>query len=245
MAGNLFASLMIVTVAVGLALILRVGHRPTIRSSIVGIVVSVAIFVFLVAFIPRHMCRRGGCSAVPTLIAAILAGLSTATISRKKIAAGASLAFLSVGHLLNTWAAEMVHHSPYVGNPRWPEYGARHTSNTLAFVNTTLREIATNRAETMLPSGWLEDSIVSATGESVLERPANFTAASVSHFWHTWMTGIYRIDEEVVGLWCRGGPLTNVVEIVEIRRRTKQSSVPATRGTAAAYAPAAPRVPVR
>ena len=245
MAGNIFASLMIVMVAMGLALVVRTGRRPTIRSSIAGATVAVAALVLLIELIPRHMCRRGGCSATPTFIAVIFAGLATATAPRKVVAAGASLAFLAGAHFLNVWASALVHHSPYVGNPRWPEYVARRTSNTIAMVSSTLKELATNRADALLPEGWLEDSIVVAIGEEVLVRPATFTAASVTHFWHTWMTGIYRIDESVAGMWCHGGSITNVSQILEIRSRTMQSSVPATRGTAAAYAPAAPRVPVR
>jgi hypothetical protein len=71
MAGNLFAPAMLAMVAATFAMLKVEGKRPTLRSTLVGILTTLASFVVLASMNSVHGCLRGG-TVTPELFAAIL-----------------------------------------------------------------------------------------------------------------------------------------------------------------------------
>ena len=77
--------------------------------------------------------------------------------------------------------------------------------------------------ETAFPAGWIEEIWFSTMEEHLLDKkgPFIFPQYTVSHYWHTWFSGIYRLKETEFGVWCLGGKYPEIIEKLELKKRTE------------------------
>ena len=218
MAGNLFALLLIGLVAAGVGVVRVAGRRPTVRSALAGMAVAAAAFLLLAVAIPHHLCRRGA-PIQPSAAGAALAGCVVAAIPRKRTAAMIALLFVAAAHGLTLGAIEVIHREPYVANPNWSAELDRKWAKERASITQAMHVIAEEKPGARLEPGWIEDSLAAVAGEPVFVRPTDGAMGGAAPFWHTWLTGIYRIDTVPGGAWCRGGMISNGAAIIERRRR--------------------------
>ena len=222
MTGNIFAVCMIAMLVGALAALLRWGTRPSSRGTVIGLLLALVCFVALGFLTPTQACRRGG-TIIPVLPGSVLAGVVFAAIPVRKVAAPLMIALLVSGYALTLWGMELVHESPYVGNPNWPRQLERISSSSLQTARIGLLAVSPEYPDAVLPEGWVEESLHRATGEEPFTRSPGHRSGKVSHFWHTWFTGIYRLETYPNGVWCPGGTISNCVERLEIRARYERN----------------------
>jgi hypothetical protein len=167
---------------------------------------------------PVHFCLRGS-TVIPEMLGAVLAGEVFATIPVRKIRTQLIIALLVSAYALTLWGMNLVHNTPYVGNPRWDMELERISSFSLKTARDSLSAVSADHPDTILPEGWLEESWREATGEDLFTGRLGYMSGTVSHFWHTWFTGIYRLEERPNGVWCSGGTIPDCAENLEIRDR--------------------------
>lgn len=220
MIGNLFAGCMIAMLLGSLIVVKIAGVRPALRSWLMGALLAAVCFVGLATLTPAHACRRGG-TVTPALLSSVLSGLVFATIVRRRIRIPVIIVLLFSGYILTSWGMELVHDTPYVGNPDWHTELDRRSSYRLSRAQDALRAKSDGHADLVLPKGWIEESWREATGEALFSGTPGYVSGTVCHFWHTWFTGIYRLDAQRNGFWCSGGPVAQCVEKLEIRNRSE------------------------
>ena len=216
MIGNIFAFCMIAMLVGTVVVIHRWGNRPTFLATLIGILFANVCYLALVFLTPVHFCRRGG-TVIPEMLGALLAGVVLVAIPIRKIKVPIMISLIVVGYALTFWGMRIVHRSSYVGNPRWDKDLERISSSSLKTARDWLLALSSEHPDIILPEGWIEESWHQATGEDLFIRPPGYKSASVSHFWHTWLTGIYRLEERPNGIWCPGGSIPDCAENLEIR----------------------------
>jgi len=216
--GNLFAAGMIAMLVPPAIALKGWGANPTLRDILTGIIFAMPSFLGLVVLTPVHGCLRGG-TLSPELAAAALAGLVLAVVPPRKVKIPVIALLLLGGFSLTYWAMDLVHAAPYVGNPRWPAQLDNISSTHLDLAHARLRELSADYADVVLPEGWIEESWRAATGQEFLRHAPGYISGTVGHFWHTWFTGIYHLEERRNGIWCPGGPLSACVDRLELRDR--------------------------
>lgn len=90
-------------------------------------------------------------------------------------------------------------------------------------VQDTLNRKLSDKSDLILTEGWIEEVWHKATGEDLFKSQLNIEVGSVNRYWHTWFTGLYRLDSYDTGLWCPGGPLAQCIEKLELKRRPETS----------------------
>ena len=218
MAGNLFACAMLAMVVATLSLLKVAGRRPTRRQILVGILVTLFSCIWLRSMTPFHGCRRGD-TVAPELLGGMLAGFVVATVPRFRAILPAVAALLVVGFALSLWGMNLIHESPYVGNPAYPDVLNEISRAKLNAERDFLRAHSAEHAALELPQGWLGEVWPKATGEQISRGRLGYCSGRIDHFWHSWFTGIYRLEERGNDIWCRGGRLAECVETLEIRDR--------------------------
>lgn len=219
MIGNIFAFCMIAMLVSTGTVLSRWGKCPTFRATLTGILLFLVCFVALAVLTPAHACRRGG-SMLPELLGALLAGVVFAAIPIRKVKTPVMIALIVSGYALTFWGMELVHDAPYVGNPRWDDELQRISSFSVKTARDGLVAVSTNYPDTILPPGWVEESWRQVTGEDLfIGGRLGYMSGTVSHFWHSWFTGIYRLEERPNGVWCPGGTIPHCAENLEIRDR--------------------------
>jgi hypothetical protein len=217
MSGNIFAFGMIGMLAGTLVLLAKAGSRPNCRSCLWGVLAALIVLVLASLGDVPHFCHRGG-SDHPALLAGPLAGLVCVCVRDRTKAWLAVVALGFSGFALCIWATEIVHHAPYVGNPKWSEL-TRHNAEL------TRRDIATSMINSappglILPPGWIDELWEQVTSEASLPvTQGRVKMGDVGCFWHTWFTGLYRLDEYKAGFWCPGGPISEGAKKLELRQR--------------------------
>ena len=218
MEGNIFALALLGLLLVCVLIIKKAGTRPSIRGAVIATLLGVVVFAALVVLTPRHMCRRGDPIA-PTVVGVLCATAVFAAVERRGIRIAACIGYLVAGIALTFWGMELVHRDGYVGNRNWPQELDRIATSQSKGVQEALREANADHPTAVLPEGWIEKSLKTATGEDLFKHPPIYMGGRISCYWHTWFTGIYRLDEYPTGIWCRGGPLAECIDRIEIRER--------------------------
>lgn len=228
MTGNIFAFCMIAMLLGTIVCLWRRGARPTFRGSLMGVLLTLVCFVGLAILTPTHACRRGG-TMTPELLGSVLAGFAFAALQRG-VKARAIVVLLLCGYALTLWGMHLVHHTPYVGDPKWAEELHRISSFSLTRARDGLMAASAEHPDTILPEGWVEESWRKATGEQLFPDRLGYMSGTVSHFWHTWFTGIYRVEQRHNGVWCPGGAIPECAGKLKLKDR--EEPIPASRGTA-------------
>lgn len=221
MDANIFAGCMIAILVVGVVLIKTFGARPTVFSSLVGILLA-PLLLIIMASVSLHLCYRGA-SHTSGFLAALLAGIAFACISKlgtRIVVVG----FLAIsGGAMMFWSAELAHVRPYVCNAGYTRIIKIINTAELRDCGNELREKAEQYPQLVLSQGWLDDVWRKAVNEQLLSIPSHYqnTTPSIGRFWHTWFTGIYRLDGQPIDIWCPGGTLLECADKIEYRDRPK------------------------
>jgi hypothetical protein len=216
MAGNLFALAVLGLVGLTLVILKPFGRRPTMRSGLRGAVAFVLSFSILTIFASLHLCDRG----VPVMAIALCAlclGGAQATIDDKRIRRRITfwLGFLSVVFMF--WGISLVHWPGYVANPRLPERYDRTQKWQLEDARDVVGQLAKEHPSMKLHTGWVENVCFDSNGKKVFLKPPNLRSASIGRYWHTGITGVFRLTEVEMGIWCPGGDAEQCAARLELR----------------------------
>ncbi|WP_372807985.1 hypothetical protein [Pontiella sp.] len=198
---------MILMIPITYGVIKKYGTPPSTKAIIGSTLQTVTLFGMMFLFIPFTPDGRSG-SFAPLILTSFLAGTILATIDKKALKLSAVLIILVGGYALTAWANELVHGNHYIANKNWTHGPALHVRNQayMAACHSVLKDIEASYSNPQLPEGWIEEATFKATGTrwfepSVIEFPLH----SVSPFWHSWFTHIYRLEKTNGGIWCPGG----------------------------------------
>jgi len=85
--------------------------------------------------------------------------------------------------------------------------------------------------KTNYPDGWLRD-VINTPEQNGLRRVFDSTSARQHDLWHSWLTGLYALEEREISLWYPGGTLeTSGPRVVYRPRDTEDNSVEPTPGS--------------
>ncbi len=216
MSGNIFAACMIVMLLGGIALIKVTGGRPTLKRSLIGALLAVVSFVLLVSFSPFHFCKAG-MSVTPELLGAVLAGIVFAVVRDWRIKVASIVVFLLSGYALTYWSVSLVHQKDYTGNPN---YSSSHRlSMYLKIAEQILSSESNLYPDLVLYEGWIEDSIDGGASGDYFDENYSFLSGTLGNYWHTSFTRLFRVEHKEMGVWSPGGPASECIGKLEIRKR--------------------------
>ncbi len=217
--GNLFAVATIGYAAAVVLLLVNKAKRPIrLLSVLVGLILMLMSLMCYFSITAFHMCDSGGpvtASFIYALCTFLLASMIPNFKSRiwiVSVSIGAGIGFM-------LWGTTIVHLPGYTGNPSYTESRAIADGHSISTLKQLLLLDSTNQLNQTISEGWFEDVITDETGSNTWLHSFYFPDHYPKRFWHTWFTGIYKIDNKAFGLWSPGGNYSNAVEGLILKTR--------------------------
>jgi hypothetical protein len=151
-------------------------------------------------------------------ICALCIGAGMATIENKRIRRRVSFWLGVTSFVLMVWGVGIIHETGYVGNPGWAAFVNRMQKIQFEQAQDVVRDWAKKYPSVKLPAGWIEDACIGDDGKKVFSFPPRFHSASVGSYWHTGITGVYKLSEQTMGMWCPGGTAEECATLLELRQ---------------------------
>jgi hypothetical protein len=216
MCGNMFAVSMIAALCGTLVLLKVYGRRLSRSEGYSGLLVGAATLLLFTIVAFGHLCDRGGPTGA-VFLGTLSAGFLRATVEKKVWRRTLWFAWF----VLVCFGTHICHLDGYVGNSHFGLTRRQMADTDLRRVQELLRGASQDRKGLDLPEGWLDESWLRATGESIAAICERKTA-STKRLWHTWFTGIFSLQTQRYGIWCPGGPIGRCAESLEIRPRQRE-----------------------
>jgi len=216
MAGNLFATAIIVVLICTLALLKPFGQRPTRQSSVRGAAAFLIAFLVLTAFASLHLCDRG-LPVQSIAICTLCIGLASAAIHEKRIRGQVTRILAILSFAITVWGLGLIHETGYIANRAWAESMEKRDRVNVERARDAVRQLATKSPSMKLPAGWIEDVCIAGDGTKLFPFPPRIRSATVGRYWYTRFTGVYRLNQAMMGVWCPGGTAKECAANLELR----------------------------
>jgi hypothetical protein len=216
MQGNINAFGLIACIVLTIAMVVLLKRRAvTVRGLLFGVCISVLV-MFVAVATSAHLCHAGNPFTqwlIPCI--AIIVVFCVIEAPAPRLMGTLVLSVAAIG--LSFHFSELVHWNGYTGNPN----GAWRSKNyRLAQIGTTLRESAADGNQPV-SAGWLRDVVIPLPEEVVAWMDGLDTYPRSSHYWHTWLTGIYRTESIPADVWFAGGIPGATPGQLEVRPRDR------------------------
>jgi len=220
MEGTLYALSLVMLIISPVSAIFLSGLHYTRRSLLLGLALALATYLIHTNFYVVHACHKGGTTSY-SLPAAVGVFIIVAFANNRKLKFVGCIMIFAVSFILSVWSISLVHKDSYVGNRNWKNPHQSNMETHLRFFKSVLAvelDSASMTNET-IPSGWFEDIYRDLVGEALFKGKPNFVTSSVTNDWHSWFTGIYKVENTPVGFWCPGGTLEECQDGMIIKER--------------------------
>ena len=164
-----------------------------------------------------HLCSAGNPMA-QWIVPGVCAAVAVPAIQSRVIRRAAAVIWFVVGAGLSFHYLALVHGEQYTGNPKSAKEPVQQTlrNSSLRYLRDGL-VAQSSVADTNLAAGWLFDVLPGTADQERVRRSLKFR--EIKGLWHTWLTGLYRVENIPADVWYPGGPLSVGATHIEIRVR--------------------------